>query len=58
MAKSKTFKSTHSVPITVALPGRSPVTLEPGKSVDTDEPSVIAALSANPDLEEVKGSKK
>lgn len=57
MAKQKTFKSTHSVSITVALPGRSPVTLEPGKSVDTDEPSVIAALSANPDLEEVKGKK-
>jgi hypothetical protein len=55
--KSKTFKSNHEGPIVVAVPGREPVSFDPGKTHETDEQDVIAALSANPDLEEVKGKK-
>jgi hypothetical protein len=57
MAKSKTFKSEHDGRIVVAVPGREPVTFEPGKTHETDEQAVIDALSANPDLSEVKGKK-
>lgn len=56
-SKSKTFKSNHDETITVALPGREPLTLEPGGTHSTDEKAVIDALSANPDLEQVKAKK-
>jgi hypothetical protein len=55
--KSKTFKSTHDGTIVVAVPGREPITFESGGTHETSEQAVIAALSANPDLEQVKKGK-
>lgn len=55
--KTKTFKSNHDGPIVVAVPGREPVAFEPGKTHETDEQDVIAALAANSDLAEVKPKK-
>jgi hypothetical protein len=56
MAKSKTFHSTHEGPIVVAVPGQAPVSFEPGGSLETDDPNVINALTANPDV--ASGGKK
>lgn len=58
-SKSKTFQSDHDGPITVYVPGHSSYQFEPGKvrTVETDDPAVIAAFQANPDLSEVKGKK-
>ena len=53
--KSKTFQSDTEGPIVVAVPGQSPVGFEPGKTYETNDPAVIAALSANPDLSVKKG---
>lgn len=58
MAKSKTFHSTHDGPIVVAVPGQSPLSFEPGASVETDDPNVINALQANPDVASGGGKKK
>jgi hypothetical protein len=57
--KSKTFKSNAEGPISVSIQGREPLRFAPGevRTHETDEPEVIAALSANPDLSEVKGKK-
>lgn len=62
MAKSseRTFKSNHDGPITVAVPHAGPISFEPGtkRTHTTSSPWEIAALEANPDIEEVKDSKK
>lgn len=58
MAKEKTFRSTADGTITVSAQGRSPAVLEPGKDFETDDPGLIAALEANPDVEEAKKGKK
>lgn len=59
MAKAKKFQSDHEGPITVAVPGHSVISFTPGetRTIETDDPAVIAALSANPDISEVKGKK-
>jgi hypothetical protein len=59
MAKTKKFQSKHEGPISVSVQGREPIRFEPGKvrTYETDDPTEIEALSANPDLEEVKGKK-
>jgi len=58
MAKRKSvkFESQADGPITVYVPGHSQYEFVPGESrtVETDDPAVIAALSANPDLKQVK----
>jgi hypothetical protein len=55
-SKSKTFESQADGPITVYVPGHSSYQFEPGKvrTVETDDPAVIAAFEANPDLKQVK----
>jgi hypothetical protein len=58
MAKAKTFQSDHDGPITVSVPGHSVVEFAPGKTVETDDSAVVAALEANPDVSEVKKSSK
>ena len=55
--KSKTFQSDADGPITVSVQGRAPIQLAPGEKFETDEPDVLAALSANPDTSEAKGKK-
>jgi hypothetical protein len=53
------FKSNADGVVTVSAPGQSTgVTFEPGQSVEVDEPEVVAALRANPDVSEVKSSSK
>lgn len=56
-SKSKTFKSDAEGPITVYVPGHSVWQFVPGetRTVETDDPAVIAAFAANPDLSEAKG---
>lgn len=56
MAKAKKFESTADGPITVYVPGHSQHTFIPGetRTVETDDPAVIAAFEANPDLKQVK----
>lgn len=58
-SKSKTFQSDAEVAISVAVPGQNPVIFEPGKvrTYTTEDPAVIEALSANPDLTQVKEGK-
>lgn len=60
MAKSKTFRSDHDVAITVAVPGQGPISFVPGdvRNYTTEDEAQIAALSANPDLSEVKDGKR
>lgn len=60
MAKKKKFESTADGPITVYVPGHSLYEFVPGqtRTVETDDPVVIAAFEANADLKEVKASKK
>lgn len=59
-SKTKKFESNAEGPITVYVPGHSSYEFVPGetRTVETDDPAVIAAFKANPDLSEVKGSKK
>lgn len=52
------FKSTHSGPIVVAIPGIKTVSLKPGEEYETDDKVEIAALKANTDLEVAKGKSK
>ena len=54
--KSKRFESTADGPVTVYVPGHSKHEFVPGetRTVETDDPAVIAAFTANPDLKEVK----
>lgn len=56
-SKSKTFRSDHDVEIVVTVPGHSTIRFTPGdvRTVTTEDPAVIKALSANPDVSEVKG---
>lgn len=56
-SKSKTFQSVDDRTFTVVVPGVENFTFEPGKvrTVTTDNPAVVAAFEANPDLSEVKG---
>lgn len=60
MAKSKTFKWNGDGSAVVYVPGHSSITFAEGerRTVETDDAAVIAALQANPDVDEVKGSKK
>ena len=44
-------------PITVSVPGHSVHQFAPGDSVETDDPAVVAAFEANPDLSQVKAKK-
>jgi hypothetical protein len=59
MAKTKTFKSDHDRPISVAVPGTASfIDFVPGevRTHETSDPAEIAALEANPDVSEVKQS--
>jgi hypothetical protein len=60
VAKSKTFRSDAEGPISVAVPGQAPVRFVPGetRTIETDDPNVIAALEANPNVSVEKGKKK
>ena len=55
---AKKFKNTTDGTITVSAQGRSPVTLEPDEDFETEDEELIAALEANPDVEESKGAVK
>lgn len=57
--KERTFKSNHDGPIVVAVRNGLPIRFEPGKvrTVTTSDVHEIAAMEANPDLEEVKDKK-
>lgn len=59
MSKSKTkkFQYDGDGAATVYVPGHSSYQFEPGKTrtVETDDPAVIAAFKDNPDISEVKG---
>ncbi len=57
MAKSRKYESTAEGPITVSVPGHSVHQFAPGDSVETDDPAVVAAFDANPDLSQVKAKK-
>lgn len=57
--KTKTFQSDAEGPITVDVPGHSQIHFVPGetRTIETDDPAVIKALTANPDISEKKGKK-
>lgn len=59
MAKSKTFRFDGEGSASVAVPGQAPISFEPGevRTHETEDPAEIAALTANPDVSEVKKSK-
>lgn len=60
-SKERTFRSTHDGPISIGVPNTgTPINFEPGtkRTHTTESPWEIAALEANPNVEEVKDSKK
>lgn len=62
MAKQQTkkFQSNADGPVSVSVPGHGVFHFVPGerRSLETDDADLIAAFTANPDLVEVRDSKK